>query len=68
MIFLLNKSQFSMNSVFVVKVKIPFSHVLKTGLQFLQISSYLRDLLFFFKTSKIYSNIYYNKAQNYVHE
>ena len=68
MIFLLNKSQFSMNSVFVVKVKIPFSHVLKTGLQFLQISSYLRDLLFFSRTSKIYSNIYYNKAQNYVHE
>ena len=28
MIFLLNKSQFSVNSVFVVKVKIPFSCVL----------------------------------------
>ena len=29
MIFLLNKSQFSVNSVFVVKGKIPFSHVQK---------------------------------------
>ena len=29
MIFLSNKSQFSMNSVFVVKVKIPFSHLFK---------------------------------------
>ena len=28
MIFLLNKSQFSVNSVFVVSVKIPFSHFL----------------------------------------
>ena len=29
MIFLLNKSQFSVNSVVVVKVKIPFSDLLK---------------------------------------
>ena len=29
MIFSLNKSRFSVNSVFVVKVKIPFSHLLK---------------------------------------
>ena len=34
MIFLLNKSQFSVNSVFVVKVKITFSHLLKKAYSF----------------------------------
>ena len=28
----------------------------------------LRELLFFSRTGKIYSNIHHNKAQNYVHE
>ena len=49
-----------MNSVFVGNVKIPFSHLLKQAYPF----SYLSELLFFSRTGKIYSNIYYNKAQS----
>ena len=43
--FSLHKSQFSVNSVFAVKVKIPFSQVL-------QISSNSSELLFFLEQAK----------------
>ena len=50
--------------MFVVKVKIIFSHLLKTGLYILQIHSHLSELLFYSRPDKIYSNIYYNTAPN----
>ena len=58
MIFLSNKSQFFVNSVFVVKVKITLSHLLKQAYTFWQISSQLlREHLFFPRPGKIHSNI-----------
>ena len=46
-----------MNSVFVVKVKITFSHLLKQAYTFWQISSQLSECLFFPRPGKIHSNI-----------
>ena len=66
MIFLSNKSQFFVNSVFVVKVKITLSHLLKQAYTFWQISSQLlREHLFFPRPGKIHSNIIMLKT-NYV--
>ena len=56
-IFLWNKSQFFVNSVFVVKVKITLSHLLKQAYTFWQISSQLSEHLFFPRPGKIHSNI-----------
>ena len=56
-IFLSNKSQFFVNSVFVVKVKITLSHLLKQAYTFWQISSQLSEHLFFPRPGKIHSNI-----------
>ena len=56
-IFLSNKSQFFLNSVFVVKVKITLSHLLKQAYTFWQISSQLSEHLFFPRPGKIHSNI-----------
>ena len=57
MIFSSNKSQFFLNSVFVEKVKITLSHLLKKASTFWQISSQLRERLFFPRPGKIHSNI-----------
>ena len=56
-IFLSNKSQFFVNSVFVVKVKITLSHLLKQAYTFWQISSQLSEHLSFPRPGKIHSNI-----------
>ena len=53
-----------MNSGFVVKVKIVFSHL--TLAHFTNISLHLRELLLFSRPGKIYSKIYNKKAQDYL--
>ena len=58
MIFLCNKSQFSVNFVFVVKVKITFSHLLKKAYTFRKMKLTLELTSLFFLDQAKYTAIY----------